>query len=111
MTKRGFILMIKFAITGNIASGKSLVEFLFHKEGITTRKDYVADLVDALRTINNTTKIYIGEGEGGYNSFSMSDAMRVMGFYEIAQKHSNVEIINLSQMEIGFIPKVRDAES
>ena len=82
---------------------KPNLTYPYYKEGITTRKDYVADLIDALRTINNTTKIYIGEGEGGYNSFSMSDAMRVMGFYEIAQKHSNVEIINLSQIETRVV--------
>ncbi len=31
------------------------------KEGVTTRRDFVAALVAALRDINKTTKIYIGE--------------------------------------------------
>lgn len=73
------------------------------KEGVTTRRDFVASLVDALRKINRTTKIYIGEGEGGYNSFSMTDAMRNMGFYEIAENYPNVEIINLSKMETRIV--------
>ena len=69
------------------------------KAGVTTRIDFVAALVAALRNINTTTKIYIGEGEGGYNSFPMTDAMRDMGFYKIATTYSNVEIVNLSHME------------
>ncbi|MDD4869345.1 MAG: DUF362 domain-containing protein [Kiritimatiellae bacterium] len=68
------------------------------KEGVTTGRDFVAALVAALRNINTKTKIYIGEGEGGYNSFSMTDAMRNMGFYEIAQNYPNVGIINLSKL-------------
>lgn len=69
------------------------------KAGVTTRKDFVAALVGVLRNINTTTKIYIGEGEGGYNSFSMTDAMRDMGFYEIAESCRNVEIVNLSKLK------------
>jgi len=68
-----------------------------YKEGVTTRKEFVECLVGALRQINSTTKIYIGEGEGGYNSFSMTQAMRDMGFFEIADRYPNVEIINLSE--------------
>lgn len=69
------------------------------KAGVTTRRDFVAALVAALRNINTTTKIYIGEGEGGYNSFSMTDAMKDMGFYEIAEAYPNVEIVNLSKLQ------------
>ncbi len=68
------------------------------KAGVTTGRDFVAALVAALRKINITTKIYIGEGEGGYNSFSMTDAMKDMGFYEIAETYPNVEIVNLSRL-------------
>ena len=60
---------------------------------------FVENLVASLRKINTTTKIYIGEGEGGYNSFSMNKAFAVMGFYEIAETYPNVEIVNLSHME------------
>lgn len=68
------------------------------KAGVTTRKGFISALVAALRRINTTTKIYIGEGEGGYNSFSMTDAMEDMGFYEIVESYSNVEIVNLSHL-------------
>jgi uncharacterized protein (DUF362 family) len=77
---------------------KPNLTYPWYKEGVTTRKRFVESLVAALRSINSTTKIYIGESEGGYNSFSMTDAMRNMGFYEIAEKYPNVEIINLSKM-------------
>ena len=69
------------------------------KEGVTTRIDFVAALVDALRRIKNSTRIYIGEGEGGYNSFSMTQAMQTMGFHKIADAYPNVEIVNLSTLE------------
>jgi uncharacterized protein (DUF362 family) len=68
------------------------------KEGVTTRGVFISCLVAALRSINRTTKIYIGEGEGGYNSFSMTSAMRDMGFYDIGSSYPNVEIVNLSQL-------------
>jgi uncharacterized protein (DUF362 family) len=69
-----------------------------YKEGVTTRVEFVECLVAALRLINSTTKIYIGEGEGGYNSFSMTEAMTSMGFYKIAERYPNVEVVNLSSV-------------
>ena len=79
---------------------KPNLTFPYYKEGVTTRRDFVAALVHSLRKINTATKIYIGEGEGGYNSFcSMTEAMRVMGFFEIAETYSNIEIVNLQRLE------------
>ena len=69
-----------------------------YKEGVTTRVEFVDSLVHALRQINSTTTIYIGEGEGGYNSFSMTQAMRDMGFYELESKYPNVKIVNISKL-------------
>ncbi len=68
------------------------------KPGVTTRVEFVEALVKALRQINSTTKIYIGEGEGGYNSFSMNEAFLNMGFFELEQKYPNVKVINLSEL-------------
>jgi len=78
---------------------KPNLTYPIYKKGVTTQKSYVEELVGALRKINSTTKIYIGEGEGGYNSFSMTKAMKDMGFYEIADGYTNVKIINLSEVE------------
>jgi uncharacterized protein (DUF362 family) len=69
-----------------------------YEKGVTTRKEFVETLVASLRGINNTTKIYIGEGEGGYNSFSMTEAMQSMGFYYIEKKYPNVKVVNLSNI-------------
>jgi len=69
-----------------------------YKKGVTTRKEFIEALVAALREINTSTKIYIGEGEGGYNSFSMTEAMHNMGFYNIEKSYPNVEIVNLSEL-------------
>lgn len=68
------------------------------KKGVTTRKEFVESLVAALRQINSSTKIYIGEGEGGYNSFSMTEAMRTMGFFDIERMYPNVRIVNVSKL-------------
>lgn len=70
-----------------------------YKKGVTTQKEFIEGLVAALREINDDTKIYIGEGEGGYNSFSMSEAFNNMGFMDIEEKFQNVKIINLSKMQ------------
>lgn len=69
-----------------------------YKRGVTTRREFVESLVAALREINSRTKIYIGEGEGGYNSFSMSDAMNSMGYGEMIGRYPNVEIVNLTKV-------------
>jgi uncharacterized protein (DUF362 family) len=69
-----------------------------YKKGVTTRVEFVRALTEALLRANPRLKIFIGEGEGGYNSFSMSDAMHTMGFSRIADEHGQVEIINLSKV-------------
>lgn len=76
---------------------KPNLTYPFYREGVTTQKDFVKHLVAGFRKINTTTKIYIGEGEGGYNSFSMTEALCSMGFFEIAELYPNVAIINLSE--------------
>jgi len=69
-----------------------------YKRGVTTRKDFIECLVGALREINSTTKIFIGEGEGGYNSFSMSVAMADMGYFDLEKMYPNLKILNFSEM-------------
>ena len=69
-----------------------------YKEGVTTRIEFIERLVANLQKINKTTKIYIGDGEGGYNSFSMTEAMKTMGFYNLEKRYQNVKIINLSKI-------------
>jgi len=69
-----------------------------YKEGVTTRREFIECIISALIQINCAIRIYIGEGEGGYNSFSISEAFKNMGFLEIEKKFPNVRIINLSKV-------------
>lgn len=69
-----------------------------YKKGVTTRIEFVETIVKCLRKINATTKIYIGEGEGGSQAFSMTKAMEVMGFFALENKYENVKIINISTL-------------
>jgi uncharacterized protein (DUF362 family) len=69
-----------------------------YKKGVTTRIEFIEALVSALREINSTTKIYIGEGEGGYNAFAMSGALENMGYFDLEKKYANVEIVNISKI-------------
>lgn len=89
----------------NVAFNKALSVFIKpnltyprFKPGVTTRVEFVTALVEALRKINTKTRIYIGEGEGGYNSFSMDEAFRNMGFYDLEREYPNVKVINLSEL-------------
>lgn len=77
---------------------KPNLTYPIYKKGVTTRKEFVESLVAAFRKINSSTMIYIGEGEGGYNSFSMTEAMQTMGFFEIEKNYPNVKIVNLSKI-------------
>jgi len=77
---------------------KPNLTYPFFKAGVTTRRVFIEALVSALRQINVSTKIYIGEGEGGYNSFAMTEAMRSMGYYEIEEAYPNVRVVNLSSL-------------
>jgi len=69
------------------------------KRGVTTRKEFIYSLVKCIININPKTKIYIGEGEGGYNSFSMTTALKNMGFFQIQKEIPQVKIINLSEIQ------------
>ena len=78
---------------------KSNLTYPVYKEGVRTRKEFVESLVEALRRINDRVKIYIGDGQGGYISFSMTEAMRNMGFSGIEKRYPNVKVVNLSKVQ------------
>lgn len=69
-----------------------------YKKGVTTRKELVKALVNVLVRINRELRIYIGEGEGGYNSFSMDEALERMGFLKLEKEFPQVKVINLSKV-------------
>lgn len=74
-----------------------------YKKGVTTQLEFIESLIAALRQINSTTKIYIGEGEGGYNSFSMTKAMRSMGFCELEKRFQNIKVVNISNIPTRIV--------
>lgn len=68
------------------------------KKGVTTQQEFINAIIAVLRRINEHTMIYVGESEGGYNGFSMEDALRNMGYYDLEKKYSNVLVVNLTRM-------------
>lgn len=95
--------MISIGLTEAFRKAKAIfikpnLTYPTYREGVTTRCEFVAALVHCLRQINSDTRIIIGEGEGGYNSFSMSAAMKNMGFERLANEYPNVEVVILNQM-------------
>lgn len=69
-----------------------------YKQGVTTSLEFIREVVGTLIDLNRNVKIYIGEGEGGYHSFSMDEAFKTMGFFELASEFSQVEVVNLSKV-------------
>jgi uncharacterized protein (DUF362 family) len=74
------------------------------KPGVTTRVEFVEALVIALRRMNPDLAIVVGDGEGGYNSFPMTEALRSMGFMELAARHPGVKVVNLSTVPRTSVP-------
>jgi len=68
--------LVEISVKPELFSSSRNLTYPTYKAGVTTRMESVAGIVAAIREINETTKIYIGVGEGGYNSFSMTEAMR-----------------------------------
>jgi uncharacterized protein (DUF362 family) len=69
-----------------------------YKKGVTTRVEFIRELVGTLKDLNSNIKIYIGEGDGGCNSFAMDDVFKNMGFFNLEKEFSQVEVINLSKI-------------
>ena len=88
----------KDLLSAKIIFIKPNLTYPIFKRGVTTRKEFIFSLVKCIININPKTKIYIGEGEGGYNSFSMTTALKNMGFFQIQKEIPQVKILNLSEM-------------
>ena len=69
-----------------------------YKQGVTTRRELVSALIAALVLMNPELNIYVGEGEGGYNSFSMDDAFAKMGYAKLQEEFPQVSMVNLSKV-------------
>jgi uncharacterized protein (DUF362 family) len=67
----------------------------FEKPGVTTTRDFLVALVEALldRGVN---RICLGEGEGGYNAFSMDATFASFRLGELASRYG-IEVVNVKR--------------
>ncbi len=68
----------------------------FFKEGVTTTRVVIVAIIQYLRECG-CTRICLGEGEGGYNSFSMDRTFRSYRLEELA-KSLGLEVVNISRV-------------
>lgn len=88
----------KDLLSANTVFVKPNLTYPEYRKGVTTRKDFIESLVDVLITTKPDLKIYIGEGDGGYNSYSSDAAFENMGFYELESEYPQIKIVNLSKV-------------
>lgn len=78
----------------------------FFKEGVTTTPQLLWALSGVLRDLG-CGRICLGEGEGGYNAFSMDETFTNFGLQDL-HRHFGVEIVNLARWPSELRTVVRD---
>ena len=68
--------------------------------GVTVTPEFIAAAVEVLR--ERTSKISIGESNGGYHSFQAEEAFESHGLYNVA-KRFGVEVVNLTRLPSQII--------
>lgn len=66
----------------------------FEKKGVTTTRNFLVGLIEALQD-QGVGQICIGEGEGGYNAFSMDQTFKAFRLQEL-KEHYGVRIANVN---------------
>jgi uncharacterized protein (DUF362 family) len=72
----------------------------YYKKGITTSPNFLESLIKVLK--NRSSKIIVGESNGGNHSFSADDSLRGHSMDIISKKYG-IEIVNLSKVPSEFI--------
>jgi uncharacterized protein (DUF362 family) len=67
----------------------------FFKEGVTTTRELIEEVVRILKDLG-ARRVVIGEGDGGYNSFSMDETFANYRLEELTSKYG-VEVANTSR--------------
>lgn len=67
----------------------------FFKAGVTTTREVIVAVVEYLRELG-VKRITLGEGDGGYNSFSMDQTFENYRLGELKQSHG-IEVVNTSK--------------
>jgi len=65
------------------------------RPGVTVTPEFMAAAVEVLR--ERTSKIIIGESNGGYHSFQAEEAFESHGLYDVA-KRFGVDVVNLTRL-------------
>lgn len=77
--------------------------FPYHKEGVTSRPEFLKDLLELIK--DRADRVIIGESDGGNRSFTADAAFKGHNIYEIC-KDTGVELVNLSQVPSMAIEEV-----
>ncbi len=67
----------------------------FEKPGVTTTRDFLVALVEALSD-RGVHRICLGEGEGGYNAFSMDATFASFRLDELERRYG-IEVVNVNR--------------
>jgi uncharacterized protein (DUF362 family) len=74
--------------------------FPVYREGITTSPSLLRSLLKMLR--NRTSKVIVGESDGGNHSFTAEQSFKGHGMYETCRE-MGVELVNLSRLPSRYI--------
>ena len=67
----------------------------FFKPGVTTTRELIEALIRVLKE-SGCSRITIGEGDGGYNAFSMEETFRNYRLEELTSRYG-IEVVNVSK--------------
>jgi uncharacterized protein (DUF362 family) len=67
----------------------------FPKEGVTTSRAFIEAVVVHLRELG-VERVCLGEGEGGYNAFSMDETFVAFGLDDLTARYG-LEVVNLNR--------------
>lgn len=92
-------------LAGQLNSGKTIfikpnLTYPKFKPGVITTPKLLETLVRIIK--DYTSRIIIGESDGGYNAYEVKDTFRDCGFYELEKKYG-VRIVNLSKMPFHYL--------
>jgi uncharacterized protein (DUF362 family) len=95
----------ELGITARLGSSvflKPNFTYPFPKEGVTTSREVIEALVGLLRDAG-VQRICLGEGEGGYNAFSMDETFTAFRLEELTERFG-LEVVNLNRWPSTIVP-------
>jgi uncharacterized protein (DUF362 family) len=95
----------ELGITARLGSSvflKPNFTYPFPKEGVTTSRELIEALVGLLRDAG-VQRICLGEGEGGYNAFSMDETFTAFRLEDLTERYG-LEVVNLNRWPSTIVP-------